>query len=408
MTQISHPLPQGLDSTLRWPVRAGRLEVTAAASGAALILVRLTEEQQWLPIGIIAAIGAAYGFARPSLRAALAFVTGSLALVGSAFALIGGFATAKLPGFALAPGGIALLAACVLSLRSKPNVHGLRRAARWVGTTLTGVALLYLFVVSIGAALWITGKPRVAVHPWAVPHRNVELTAPDGVRLAAWYVPSRNGAAVVLVHGGGGSRDGLKLHAQMLVRHGYGVLLYDERGRGASGGRSNGLGWDWPQDVDTAVTYVEQQGVHHIGVLGLSTGAEVALTAAAGDHRIDAVVADGTEARTLEDFEHLHGFDRWTGVPYWGMTTLAVRVIRGTKPSPPLSEVMRQVATRPLLLVESNDPAERALAPVWARIVGRPGVLWHVDAGHTRGLATHRVAYERHVLRLFGRALLGR
>ena len=148
--------------------------------------------------------------------------------------------------------------------------------------------------------------------------------------------------------------------------------------------------------------------MHHVGVLGLSTGAEVALTAAADDHRIDAVVADGTEARTLDDFEHLRGLDRWTGVPYWAVTTLAVRVIRGTKPSPPLSEVMRRVATRPVLLVESNDPAEQALAPVWAGIAGRPGVLWHVDAAHTKGLATHPGAYERHVLGLFGRALLGR
>jgi pimeloyl-ACP methyl ester carboxylesterase len=406
MTQISHPLPQGLDTTLRWPVRAGRLELTAAASGAGLILIRLTQESQWLPIAIVAAFGAAYGFARPSLRAAIAFVVGALALVGAAFALAGGFTASEIPAFALAPAGIALLAACVIALRSKPRVHGLRRAGRWAGTAVAGFVLLYLFVVAIGAALWITTKPRIAVRPWAVPHRNVELTAPDGVRLAAWYVPSRNGAAVVLVHGGGGSRDGLKLHADMLVRHGYGVLLYDERGRGASGGRSNGLGWDWPQDVETAVTYVEQQGVHHVGVLGLSTGAEVALTAAAEDPRISAVVADGTEARTLDDFEHLKGFDQWTGVPYWGMTTLAVRVIRGTKPSPPLAQVMRQVADKPVLLVQSNDPAEQALAPVWARIDGRPGVLWHVDAAHTKGLATHPAAYERHVLGLFRKALL--
>jgi pimeloyl-ACP methyl ester carboxylesterase len=270
------------------------------------------------------------------------------------------------------------------------------------------IALLYLFVVSVGAAMWITGKPRAAVHPWAVPHRDVQLTAPDGVRLAAWYVPGRNGAAVVLVHGGGGSRDGVKLHADMLLAHGYGVLLYDERGRGASGGRSNAFGWDWPQDVETAVTYLERQGVRHVGVLGLSTGAEVALTAAAEDHRIAAVVADGTEARTLDDFAHQSTADRWTSLPYWAVTTLAVRVIRRTDAPPPLSQVMRRVGPRPLLLVQSNDAAEQELAPVWARADGRPGVLWHVDASHTKGLATHPAAYERHVLGLFDRALLGR
>jgi hypothetical protein len=62
-------------------------------------------------------------------------------------------------------------------------------------------------------------------------------------------VPSRNGAAIVLVHG----------------------LLYDERGRGQSGGRSNAFGWDWPGDVDSGVSFLERQGVRHVGVLGLST-----------------------------------------------------------------------------------------------------------------------------------------
>ena len=100
-----------------------------------------------------------------------------------------------------------------------------------------------------------------AVRTFAVPHEDVTLRTADGVRLAAWYVPSRNGAAIVLVHGGGGDRDGLKLHATMLARHGYGVLLYDERGRGDSGGRSNAFGWDWPADVEASVDFLERRGV---------------------------------------------------------------------------------------------------------------------------------------------------
>jgi hypothetical protein len=46
-------------------------------------------------------------------------------------------------------------------------------------------------------------------------------------REAGWYRPSRNGAAVLLVHGGGGDRSGPLRHARMLARHGDGVLLYD-------------------------------------------------------------------------------------------------------------------------------------------------------------------------------------
>jgi uncharacterized protein len=386
-------------------------EYAAVLAGGVLVAARLLQERQWLPLAALGVVAATYPFARPSVRALLAFVLAPLAFVGAALAVLdadwNGFTPAQLTAFALAPAGAALLAAVVLALRRRPSPVGrTRRIGRWVLTVVTGVLLLYYGVVAVGAALWITGKPRVPVRTFSVPHRDVALTSSDGTRLAAWYVPPRNGAAVVLVHGGGGSRDGLKLHAAMLARHGYGVLLYDERGRGGSGGRSDAFGWDWPSDVEAAVTYLENQGVHEVGVLGLSTGAEVALTAAADDPRIDAVVADGAEARTLDDFEHQRGLDRWTSVPYWAVTSFAVHVIRRTQVAPPLDHVMRRITPRPLLLVQSNDPAERELAPVWARIDGRPGVLWHVDAAHTKGLATHPAAYRRHVLGLFDRALV--
>jgi hypothetical protein len=50
------------------------------------------------------------------------------------------------------------------------------------------------------------------------------------------------------------------------------------------------------------------------------------------------------------------------------VTTVAVHVIRHTSPSPPLDELVGKIAPRPLLLIQSNDAAERALAPVWARV----------------------------------------
>jgi predicted alpha/beta-fold hydrolase len=87
-------------------------------------------------------------------------------------------------------------------------------------------------------------------------------------------VHSRNGAAIVLVHGGGGDRQGTILHARMLAKEGYGVLLYDARGRGESAGHENAFGWQWDRDVHGAVSYLTRRGIHRIGLLGISTGAE--------------------------------------------------------------------------------------------------------------------------------------
>jgi alpha-beta hydrolase superfamily lysophospholipase len=87
----------------------------------------------------------------------------------------------------------------------------------------------------------------VATHKWREPvgdppsaaYRDVSFKASDGLDIAGWYRPSRNGAAVFVVRGGSSDRKGSLHHAEMLARHGYGVLVYDARGRGESGGSEN-------------------------------------------------------------------------------------------------------------------------------------------------------------------------
>ena len=129
-------------------------------------------------------------------------------------------------------------------------------------------------------------KPRTTINEaaLALAHERVTFAASDGIRLAGWYVRSRNGAAIVLVHGGGGDRQGTIRHARMLAKAGYGVLLYDARGRGESAGHENAFGWQWDRDVRGAVSYLTRRGIHRIGLLGLSTGAEAVVTEAASDH----------------------------------------------------------------------------------------------------------------------------
>jgi predicted alpha/beta hydrolase len=98
----------------------------------------------------------------------------------------------------------------------------------------------------------IDGPPSEAYEP-------VSFAASDGLRLSGWYRPSQNGAAVVLVHGGGGDRTGAESHAELLARHGYGVLLYDARGRGESEGSPNAFGWGWDEDVAGALAFLRER-----------------------------------------------------------------------------------------------------------------------------------------------------
>jgi pimeloyl-ACP methyl ester carboxylesterase len=267
------------------------------------------------------------------------------------------------------------------------------------------VLLLYV-VVPLGVALWTTQKPRAEIGTFAVPHQNVTFTSSDGLLLSGWYVPSRNGASVILVHGGGGSRDGAKRHAALLARAGYGVLLYDARGRGRSEGSPDAYGWTWTRDVDGAIAFLHDRGIRRIGALGLSTGADVLIEVAAKRHDLRAVVADGATAESSSDAAKiLHGADVLT-LPFWWVQYGAASVLTGARPSEPLAEAARHVAPTRFLFIASNWPVERTAAPLYAKAAHAP--LWRVDAGHTAGLREHPRAYAARVLDFFSRTLLDR
>ena len=126
----------------------------------------------------------------------------------------------------------------------------------------------------------------------------------DGLELEGWYIPSRNGAAVISFPG----RKGPQRQARMLARHGYGVLLFDRRGEGRSEGEPNIFGWGGDEDIKAAVRYLQTRAdvdPKRIGGIGLSVGGELMLEAAAETKDLAAVVSDGAGARTArEDARH--------------------------------------------------------------------------------------------------------
>lgn len=68
---------------------------------------------------------------------------------------------------------------------------------------------------------------------------DAQITAADGATLRAWRIRPRtaNGNAVILLHGQGDNRDGMLGPAEILLRHGYSVLMPDARGHGESEGK---------------------------------------------------------------------------------------------------------------------------------------------------------------------------
>ena len=71
----------------------------------------------------------------------------------------------------------------------------------------------------------------------------VPLTAADGVRIAAWHVPPRDGKPVILYfHGNGGALRFRVTRFRQLIADGIGLVALEYRGYGGSGGSPNEQG----------------------------------------------------------------------------------------------------------------------------------------------------------------------
>jgi hypothetical protein len=359
------------------------------------------------------AVGAAtYPRLRAGARAALAAALGALALEGAGLALADtravGARGEDWTGFALAPVGLALLGLAVLLLwrsRRGGRLRHLRRAAIAFGAVLA----VYWLVLPVAIAILATHRPRAAVEPVDLgrAYEEVTLETTDGLQLAAWYVPSRNGAAVISYP----TREGKLPQARMLARHGYGVLLLDARGYDGSEGDPNLFGWDDAKDIDAAVAWLQRRPdvtAGRIGGIGFSVGGEMMLQAAASNRGLRAVVSEGAGVRSVR--EHLlRGPRGWFSLPEAAVQTVALGVMSGTPPPPSLTDLMPRIAPRSTLLIYAGrGGGGEELTPDFYRAAGDPKALWEIaEAGHVGGLQARPREYERRVIGFFDSALLG-
>lgn len=312
-------------------------------------------------------------------------------------AVLAGATATDLTGIAAGFAGMALV-----GLAFHAALHGRRRRVKLLAIPVA-LVLAQWFVVPVMNGGIATSAPRPGIPPASALHlpgaREVEFPARDGVALAGWYVPGRNGSAVVLMHGSHGDRTDTIGHLRMLRRAGYGVLAFDARGHGDSAGQTNALGWRGTDDVSGAVAFLRRQrGVdpRRIAALGLSMGAEEALRAAGDGVALAAVVADGAGASTTGDSQLVANAPIPRSVEW--MAIRAVEAFSGDPEPPPLADTVPGIRV-PVLLIASTARDELALDRAYARRIGAAAAeVWHVgDAGHTRALDRHPALYAARV-----------
>ena len=371
-----------------------------------------------VPVLVLAALAVAWPRIRPGWQAFVAIPLGAVLVVAGAtgagyHAVSAGPSGSDLTGLATIPAGLLLVGLGLTLLwtsRRRDDHPAWRWSRRLLMLSLVPVVGTYL-VLPVGLA-WLATHSISHTVPAAhlgAPHEDVTLHTSDGLDLAGWYVPSRNGAAVIAFPGRGGPQK----HTRLLVEHGYGVLLFDRRGEGDSEGESNLFGWGGEKDIDAAVDFLEDRpdvDPDRIGGIGLSVGGELMLEAAAESGRLDAVVSEGAGTRSLgEELEELSTGELLLGLPSLVVKTGAVSVFSNTPPPPKLTDLMPQVEVPVLLIWAPNGGNLEIMNPEYRRLAGGPASIWRIDdAMHIQGVTAHPAAYERRVVGFFDDTLVRR
>lgn len=236
----------------------------------------------------------------------------------------------------------------------------------------------------------------------------VSFAASDGTPLAATFVAPHNGAAVVLAHGLGSDRTQMLPEARLLVEHGYGVILFDQRAHGASGGTLSTWGYLEGGDVKAAVDYLQSRtplAAGHIGLLGFSVGGTAVVRAAVSDPRVAAVVVEADYGSVGDEFRALYSrFGPVSQLPaLWAIQAAGIDLSQVE-----VDRMLTAVQPRPVLLVYgTHDPAvPPSEAERMARAGGQSSTLLMIETtDHGGYMRTAPVKYSAGLLAFLNASL---
>jgi dipeptidyl aminopeptidase/acylaminoacyl peptidase len=237
----------------------------------------------------------------------------------------------------------------------------------------------------------------------------ISFQTKDGVRIAGWYAPSKNRAAVVVVHGTNADRSSMLAETRILADGRFGVLAFDWPGSGASGGKVH-WGEGERQALTAALGWLGSRGdvdPHRIGGLGFSMGGYMMAQVAARDTRLHSVVLEATPPAFGEysDWAHRHGgllsempalwTARWEGMPVDEMQP---------------RNVVAAIAPRPLLVIggDADTVVPQFMTRELFDSAREPKTLWIVHgAAHGRYAEAAPQDYATRLLAFFARTLSG-
>ena len=208
------------------------------------------------PLMILAGLVWMHRSTRSGIKAMAEIITGVCGVVVGTEAVYymssTGLSGDDFTGLAAIAAGATLIAGAGVRLFAsrKRDDAMLRRILRRSAIGLLAAIAVMQVGFPLGVAYVVTHISR-SIYYFPV-HEDVTFMTSDGIELAGWYIPSENDAAVIVFAG----RKSTQARARMFAEHGYGVLIFDRRGEGESGGDPNMLGWGMTADIDAAVDFL--------------------------------------------------------------------------------------------------------------------------------------------------------
>ena len=247
-----------------------------------------------------------------------------------------------------------------------------------------------------------------------LPAEEVEFAPLQGDHLVSgWYIPFEGATStIILCPGYHGRRADTLGTASRLWHAGHNILAFEYYGHGTIVGKPVTLGYREINDFLGAVEYVKQRAPGtHIGAVGYSMGASVAIMGAARTPDVEALVFDSgfathrsAIAYAVQRTLHMPFFFDW-------MTDLLLSLRAGYhfNQVEPIRDI-RRIAPRPILIIHGLkdtivDPNDAKLLYAAA---GEPKELWlfpHAD--HCGSYFEDRVAYVERVEDFFDYYLRG-
>ena len=273
-------------------------------------------------------------------------------------------------------------------------------------------------------------KPEDTPESVGLFYQDVTFTSRGGEsKLSGWIIPPKphsnskkaqikDNPWIVMVQGNNASRSDRKTGmldiALALVKHGFGVLMFDMRARGDSPSPKASAGYYERLDLQGASDYLVSKGSdrNRIGVLGFALGGAVALMAGSKPGNFGAVVSDSSFADySLMLKSSMSGFKRPLILCFPGITFMA-KAMYGID----ISEISpaRSIAQSdtPVLIIHGEDDLlisvdharrlGRAIGASFDEIENGKETVWIVpDAGHMEAFRAQPETYVQNVIKFF-------